>query len=86
MIMNTRPRPRPHLPMLPLPAITADHAGGPVPPGAYVLVDTKMGDKLTIPAGAKLTFVDEKPVEHLRFKDARDIALSAGKNSVLKFE
>lgn len=45
-----------------------------------------LGDKLTIPAGAKLVSVDGKPTGHLEFEAAREVALSAGVKSVLVFD
>ncbi|CBJ33058.1 expressed unknown protein [Ectocarpus siliculosus] len=60
--------------------------GAPVPTGAFLLEDTVLGDKLTIPAGAKLLSVDGIPTGHLDFNTARDVALSAGAKSVLAFE
>lgn len=55
-------------------------------PGAFLVEPTRLGDKMVIPAGAKLISVDEKQTGHLEFKEARAVALSAGKHSVLRFE
>lgn len=59
--------------------------GGTVPAGAFLLQDAVLGDKLTIPAGAKLLSVDGKPTGHLDFEAARHVALEAGIKSVLVF-
>ncbi|CAM9754729.1 unnamed protein product [Scytosiphon promiscuus] len=74
------------LSLRPADAIPGAPRGGPVPPGAFLLEDTILGDKMTIPAGAKLVSVDGKATGHLDFQAARELALSAGINSVLVFE
>lgn len=77
---NNLPPPPPFSPCPPPPA------GGHVPAGAFLLEAVVLGDKLTIPAGSKLLSVDGKLTGHLDFRAARDVALSAGSNSVLVFD
>lgn len=57
-----------------------------MPPGAFLLEDAKLGEAMTIPAGAKLISVDGKPTGDLPFDQARQVAMAGGKDTVLVFE
>ena len=60
--------------------------GAPVPPGAFLLEDARLGDAMTIPAGSKLVSVDGKSTAELPFDQARQVAMAGGKDTVLAFE
>lgn len=78
--------PPPPLPQCPPPlSTTGPPSGGPVPPGAFLLDDLVLGDKLTIPAGSKLLSAGGKPTARLDFAAARAAALEAGMNAELVF-
>lgn len=61
-------------------------AGAPVPLGAFLIEDAKLGNLMTVPKGSKLVSVDDTGTADLPFERARQVALSAGKDSVLVFE
>lgn len=73
------------LPLAPPLSTSGPLTGEPVPPGAFLLNDLVLGDKLTVPAGTQLLSVDGKPTERLDFQAARIVALSAGPKAVLVF-
>ncbi|CAN0234983.1 unnamed protein product [Ascophyllum nodosum] len=74
------------LSLRPADALPGAVAGAPVPPGAFLLEDARLGDAMTIPAGSKLVSVDGKSTAELPFDQARQVAMAGGKDTVLAFE